>query len=68
MRIAIKGVEKLLEGLKPLSNCSVQSVANLAGKKAEIDAMRTMPVVDWERRYGYCEGSAAEVIQRYQKS
>ena len=65
---AIKGIEKLIVGLAPMCNLGVKTSIDLQRMRAEIEAMKTMPVVDWERRYGHCEGIASEVIQRYQKS
>jgi hypothetical protein len=65
---AILGMEKILAGLAPLKNACIKSAGELQRLANEVEEMKTMPVVDWERRYGHCKGSAAEVIDRYQKS
>lgn len=65
---AITGMEKILAGLAPLKNACIKSAGELQRLANEVEEMKTMPVVDWERRYGHCKGSAAEVIARYQKS
>jgi hypothetical protein len=65
---AFKGLAKILNGLKPLSKLGIKSQEELERSAAEIERMRTMPVVDWERQYGHCKGTAMEVIERYQKA
>ena len=65
---AVTGMEKILAGLAPTKNAGIQTAAEIAHKTKEIQDMRTMPVVDWQRRYGHCTGSAAEVIARYEAS
>lgn len=63
---AIVALEHIIAGLSPLKNACIKSEAELDRDQKEIDEMQTMPVVDWERRYGHCKGTAREVIERYQ--
>lgn len=63
---AIMGMEKLIAGLAPIRN--TKSAFELERLANEVKEMKTMPAVDWERRYGHCKGTAAEVIERYEKS
>ena len=65
---AVTGMEKILAGLAPVKNLNIKSASELQRLAEEVEQMKTMPVVDWERRYGHCQGTAAEVIERYQKS
>lgn len=66
--LAITGIERILSGLAPISKQGVKTQGELQRLTEEVERMKTMPVVDWERQYGHCKGSAAEVIERYQKS
>ena len=65
---AVTGMEKILAGLAPLKNACINTESEIAHKTKEIQDMKTMPVVDWQRRYGHCTGTAAEVIARYEAS
>jgi len=65
---AITGMEKILVGLAPLKNACIKSAGELKRMANEVEEMKTMPVVDWERRYGHRKGTASEEIDRYQKS
>ena len=65
---AMLGMEKIINGLAPLKNACVSTELELTRKAEEIDEMRTMPAVDWERRYGHCKGTPSEVIARYEES
>ncbi len=64
---AIVGLEKILAGLSPLKNACIKDQSEIDRLRREISEMRTMPVVDWERRYGHCEGTAVEIIARYER-
>lgn len=64
----VTALERVLSGLSPLKNACINSESEIERKKLEVEEMRTMPVVDWERRYGHCKGAAAEVIARFEKS
>jgi len=64
----VVGMEKILAGLAPLKNACINTEPEIAHKTKEIQDMKTMPVVDWQRRYGRCTGTAAEVIARYEES
>lgn len=65
---AVTGMEKILAGLAPLKTACISTESEIAHKTKEIQDMKTMPVVDWQRRYGHCTGTAAEVIERYETS
>lgn len=65
---AISAIERILTGLAPLKNACIKSENEIERAASEVEEMRKMPVVDWERRYGHCKGTAAEVIQRYEES
>ena len=62
------GMSKILNALRPVSKCGVRTESEIAHKTKEVESMRTMPAVQWERQYGHCKGSPAEVVQRYQES
>jgi hypothetical protein len=64
---AIRGVEKILAGLKPLKMQCIDTEIELTRKEREIEEMRKMPVAEWERRYGHCKGTPSEVIARYEE-
>jgi hypothetical protein len=65
---AVRGMEAILSGLKPLRNDCLTSASDLQRKAEEIERMKTMPAVEWERNYGHCKGTPTEVIERYQKA
>jgi hypothetical protein len=65
---AVTGMEKILAGLAPLKTACISTESEIAQKTKEVQDMKTMPVVDWQRRYGHCTGTAAEVIERYETS
>lgn len=65
---AIVAAERILEAMKPLSKQCLKTEHELARMADEVAKMKTMPVVDWQRRYGHCTGTAEEVIKRYQES
>lgn len=65
---AITAIERILTGLAPLKNACIKSESEIERAKHEVEEMRVMPVVDWQRRYGHCTGTAAEVIERYESS
>lgn len=65
---AIKGLESIVGGLKPLEKCGICSASEIDRKRREVDEMRKMPVAEWGRRYGHCVGTPSEVIQRYELS
>lgn len=64
---AITAVEKILCGMKPLEKLCIASALDIERKQAEVAEMKTMPAVEWERRYGHCKGAPSEVIERYEK-
>lgn len=51
---AITGMEAIIAGLAPLSKACIKSAGELQRMAAEVEQMKTMPVVDWERRYVPC--------------
>jgi hypothetical protein len=63
---AIIGVEKILAGLSPLKNACIKSEQEIERLRREIQEMRTMPVADWERRYGSYQGTVREIIERHE--
>ena len=63
---AITAIEKILSGLAPLKG--IKSDLELKQKRVEIERMKVMPLVDWERQYGHYAGTAAEVIKRYEEA
>lgn len=65
---AVVGMEKILAGLKPLKNMAISSESEIKRLAAEIEEMKRMPAVEWERRYSHCHGTPTEVIERYQQS
>ena len=65
---AIIGMERILSAMKPLKLLNLKSAAELQRLAQEVESMKTMPAVEWERRYGHCIGTPTEVVERYQKS
>ena|SRR3990167_5437432 len=65
---AITGMEKILAGLAPLGNAGLATNSEIAQKKNEIEKMKTMPLADWEQRYGHYAATAVELIERYEGS
>ena len=65
---AVKGMENIISGLKPLKNCNIKEARELQRRAEEVENMKTMPAVEWDRHYGHCKGTPSEVIERYQKS
>jgi len=61
---AVIGMEKILSGLAPLKHANVKSQHDIQQMAREIEAMKTMSVVDWERRYGL--GTGSDLIERKQ--
>ena len=62
--VAVKGMERILEAMSP--HMAVQSESELKRKAAEVERMKTMPAVEWERNYGGHKGTPTEIIERYQ--
>ncbi len=65
---AITAVEAILEGMKPVSRCGVPSQSEIAHAEKSFQAMRSMNAVDFQRNYGHCEGTPAEIIDRHEQS
>ncbi len=63
---AITGVEKIIAGLSPLKNACIKNPSEIERARKEVEEMRVMPAVDWERRYGHCKGTPSEIIERYE--
>lgn len=61
---AITAIESILEGMKPLRTCCIETESEIAHAKKRLEAMRTMPAVQWEREFGGGEGTPSEIIQR----
>lgn len=57
------GLEKVIEGLRPVKG--VASVSELNRTRIEVEKMRTMTDAEWERSYGGYTGTRAEIIERY---
>ncbi len=66
--VAIRGIEKILTGLAPISKQGIKEPSELRRMAKEVENMKTMPLADWQRHYGHCEGTAEQVIDRYQKA
>lgn len=62
---AITAVEAILEGMKPVSRCGVPSESEIAHAEKSLQAMRSM---NFQRNYGHCEGTPAEIIDRHEQS
>ena len=62
---AITAVEAILEGMKPVSRCGVPSESEIAHAEKSLQAMRSM---NFQRNYGHCEGTPAEIIVRHEQS
>lgn len=65
---AITGMEKILAGLAPLKNACIKSADELERMARAVEAMKTMPAVEWDRHYRGYEGTPTEIIERHQKS
>ena len=63
---ALVGLEKVISGLAPFKG--IKSKDELTRLRGEIERMKLMPLVEWERQYGHCVGKPSEVIARYEKS
>lgn len=63
---AVIALEKILRGLQPLDRRGIKSAAELSREEKQVEEMRQMPVAEWERRYGHCQGTPSEVIARYE--
>lgn len=63
---AIVGVEKLIAGLRPIKG--VKSPGELTYDAGEISRMKEMSEDAWQRQYGHCKGTRAEVTKRYEKA
>lgn len=63
---AMIALEKILEGMRPVKG--VMSLEDLKRKQEEINLMKTMPAVEWERRYGHYAGTPTEIIARFEES
>ena len=63
---AVINLERILEALKPLSTLCLPSERELQQKAKEIERIKTMPEVEWERTYGGYKGTPAEIIERHQ--
>lgn len=65
---AILALEAIIAGLAPMSRLGVKTQLELDRQKKEVEEMQTMPLADWQRRYGHCTGNIADVIARYRAS
>lgn len=65
---AVLGMEKILEGMKPVKTQCVDSEHEIKRREAEVLKVETLSPEQWEREYGHCAGTREEVIQRYRKS
>lgn len=64
---AATAVEAILENLKPLKTQCIETEAEIARARRQLEEMRTMPAVEWERRLGHHSGTPSEIIQRHEQ-
>lgn len=64
---AATAVEAILENLKPLKTQCIETNSEIERAKRQIEEMRTMPAVEWERRWGHHAGTPSEIIQRHEE-
>lgn len=63
---AIVGLERIMEGLRPIRNVKTDQEIKLL--ESQIERMLTMPAVEWERQYKHYTGTPTEIIERHRKS
>lgn len=66
--VAVMGMEKILEGMKPVKTLPVDNEWEIKRKHDEILRMENLTGDQWQREYGHCVGSREEVIERYKTS
>ena len=64
---AATAVEAILENLKPLKTQCIETESEIAHAKRAIEEMKTLPAVEWERRWG-TDKTPSEIIQRHEQA
>lgn len=67
---AATAVEAILENLKPLKTQCIETETEIAYAKRQLEEMKTIPAVEWERRFGGggYTGTPREIIQRHEEA
>lgn len=65
---AVKGMENILAGLRPMKQQNISTATELKRMADELNRMRTMPAAEWDRHYMGYTGTPSQIIARHEQS
>lgn len=61
---AVRGLENIMAGLKPVEKCGVHSIDELKRATDKLARMNALDATEWEREFGHYDMPRSAVIQR----